>query len=828
MAPRDEERARIDSALAQVRALRPASDAPLPEFPGYALEHELHRGGQGVVYRARQLSTGRTVALKLLREEQTGTGARSRFEREVAVLATLEHPALVRIVDCGLHSGRFFYAMEYVAGRDLDEELRARPRTLVERVGLLARVAHAVAAAHQRGVLHRDLKPSNIRIDERGEPRLLDFGLARWLRADAPVTELTEAGDFVGSAPWASPEQVGGEAIDARSDVYSLGVVTYQALTGRFPYPIEGPLARIFEAIRSSPPLDARRAAAGIDRDLATILARALEKDPERRYPSALDLARDLERWLAGQPIEARRASLLYVAWKAVRRRPVTSAAGLAALLALVTALWSLASQREKLRDAVASLEARVHADELRRLGEALESGDGRRLAQELATIPASRHNWLVEHHAASLSAREELRAADAERPLALALAPDGDLALGTWQGTVRRLAPDGSERWSQPESLAEVRALAFTPDGTGLLALESRGLDLLDARDGSAQRRFEWEEGGLERLSLSGQRVLLASMSGTVLALSATLSEAPRVLRLAHANTASDQDGPARTGIVLCAVNAAVGRAATVGQGELVLWEVASGTELAREPLLSFAGLAVRALAFAADGSRLALSFPPQETRPGALWILDGRTGRRLHALENLATSADSILLHDERVWVAGAAGAVRELELASGSTRALWPGSGAPLDALLLDAEGQELYLLARSLERVRLLPLRGRPVPVPEGTKNVSTREARGRRAEASGATIRVLEPDGRTRFATALAAQEEVTALCWLEGEELLAAGTSRGRVWFLDERGDLLAEREGPGARIEALAYDPVERTLTVRDRRGAELSWSAR
>ena len=828
MGPADEERARIDSALAQVRALRSASGAPLPEVPGYALEHELHRGGQGVVYRARQLSTGRTVALKLLRDELAGAGARSRFEREVAVLAALEHPALVRIVDCGLHSGRFFYAMEYVAGRDLDEELRARPRTLVERVELLARVAHAVAAAHQRGVLHRDLKPSNIRIDERGEPRLLDFGLARWLRADAPVTELTEAGNFVGSAPWASPEQIGGEAIDARSDVYSLGVVTYQALTGRFPYPVEGPLARIFEAIRSSPPLDARRAAADIDRDLATILARALEKDPERRYPSALDLARDLERWLAGRPIEARRASPLYVAWKAVRRRPATSAAGLAAVLALVTALVSLAHQRAELRTVNANLEARVQADELRRLGEALASGDARRLARELASIPESRRNWLVEHHEARLNAREELRAAEAERPLALALAPDGDLALGTWQGTVRRLAPDGAERWSQPEALSEVRALAFTSDGAGLLALESRGLDLLDARQGTPLRRFEWEEGGLERLSLAGERVLLASMSGTVLALSTSLAEAPRVLRLAHADPAPDQDGPARTGIVLCAVNAAAGRAATVGQGELVLWEVASGTELAREPLLSFAGLAVRALAFAADGSRLALSFPPQETRPGALWILDGRTGRRLHALENLATAADPILLQDERVWLAGPHGALRELELGGGLTRAVWPGSGSTLDALLLDAQGRQLYVLARSLERVRLASWPEDPVPVPERTESPSIRDARGRRAEASGATIRVLDPDGRTRFETALAAPEEVTALCWLEGEGLLAAGTSAGRVWFLDERGVLLADWEGPGARIEALAYAATERTLTVRDRRGNQLSWSAR
>jgi predicted Ser/Thr protein kinase len=821
------ERAHIDAALAQVRALRTEA-APLPAISGYELERELHCGGQGVVFRARQCSTGRTVALKLLRDELVSSGARQRFEREVAVLAALEHPALVRILDCGLHEGRCFYVMEYVDGADLDAELHERPRVLRERVALLARVAHAVAAAHQRGVLHRDLKPSNIRIDAHGEPRLVDFGLARWLRADAPgesVRTLTEAGAFVGSAPWASPEQVAGEPIDARSDVYSLGVVAYQALTGRFPYEVTGPLARVFEAIRTTRPLDARRAASEVDRDLATILARALEKDPEQRYAGALDFARDLEHWLAGRPIEARRASWLYVAWKAVRRRPLTSAAACAAVVALLAALVSLARQRGELRAVVTELGVRLHVEELRRLGEALESGDGARLAGALSEVPAERRDWLVEHFEQRLAERAVVFAAPGERPLALTFAPDGEtLALGTWQGTVRLLARnDGRERWSNTVDLAEVRALEFTPDGTAVLTLESRALVFLRAADGALLRRLDWPEGGLERLSLGGGRVLLASQAGVVLRTTLEAGEPWQVLRLRHAVSAAADDVRGTSGIDLTAVHATAMRAATVGDGELVLWETESGTELARVALHAFSDRAARGPVFSEDGARLAVAFPPLETRAAGLWVFDSASGRRLHTLDALETTPDPFALREETAWVGGPGGAVGELDLVSGLTRRIWPGFAA-LDGVRLGPDGDELYLLARRLERV---PLEEAPRTLRLAAGDPLSVREDNRSARADGARVRAFE-DEKPLFETTLPERETITALCWLAGEDLLAAGTERGSLWFLGVRGAVLANWDGLGAPLIELTFDADSSSLAGRDGNGRELVWRSR
>lgn len=263
----------------------------------------------------------------------------------------------------------------------------------------------------------------------------------------------------------------------------------------------------------------------------------------------------------------------------------------------------------------------------------------------------------------------------------------------------------DGRELWCNTDELAEVRALEFTPDGETVLALESRALVFLRAADGALARRFDWPEGGLERLSLGGGRILLASQSGTVLRLALATDEPPRVLHLRHASSVGADDGGSRSGIDLTAVSVAGARAATVGDGELVLWETESGTERARVALLAFTGLAVRGLAFSDDGTRLAVTFPPLDTRPAGLWVFDGASGRRLHALENLETTPDPLVLRDESAWVGGPHGAVRELDLASGLVRRVWPGSGRPLDGARLAPGGDELYLLARALERVRL---------------------------------------------------------------------------------------------------------------------------
>jgi len=313
-----------------------------PVLLGYAIRREVHRGGQGVVYEALQQSTGRTVALKVLREGPfAGGNDRQRFDREVSILATLNHRHIVRIIDRGAAAGSDYLVMDYVDGRPIDRYVREHDLSLRDRLQLFADVCDAVSAAHQRGVIHRDLKPGNILIDSAGEPRVLDFGLAK-TTADGDVVHATQTGQFIGSLPWASPEQSLGQHadVDVRSDVYSLGVVLYQLLTGQFPYSTVGNLGEVLNRIRTAEPIRPRTIEREIDDDTETIVLKCLHKDPARRYQSVGELARDVRHYLANEPIEAKRDSGWYLLRKSLyRHRAATSIAAAFVLVVTVAAI---------------------------------------------------------------------------------------------------------------------------------------------------------------------------------------------------------------------------------------------------------------------------------------------------------------------------------------------------------------------------------------------------------------------------------------------------------------------------------------------------------
>ena len=347
--PASRERGLIEGALRQV-AFRPASThvppprIALDQFPGYEITKELHRGGQGVVYQALQKSTKRKVAIKVVKEGPfAGAHERLRFEREVHILGQLQHPNIVRIHDSGEVAGQFFYVMDYVSGQGLDGYMKSRPEGRLgvdETLKLFGQICSAVSAAHLKGVIHRDLKPSNIRIDQGGAPIVLDFGLAKVMGSEAgdldrsPVMTMT--GQFVGSLPWASPEQAEGapEKLDIRTDVYSLGVILYQMLTGKFPYEVVGNMRDVLDNILRAEPAKPSTIRKQVDDEVETIVMKCLSKERDRRYQSAGELWRDVERYLVGEPIEAKRDSGWYVVSKALRRykAPVSVAAGFVAL----------------------------------------------------------------------------------------------------------------------------------------------------------------------------------------------------------------------------------------------------------------------------------------------------------------------------------------------------------------------------------------------------------------------------------------------------------------------------------------------------------------
>ncbi len=315
---------------------------------GYRIVAEIGRGGQSIVYRAVQVSTRRVVAVKVLRGGPYATPvARRRFEREVEIIARLRHPGIVAVFDSGVTAdGHPFCALELVAGSRVDEYVRGHRLNAEAVVRLICDVCDAVNHAHQHGVIHRDLKPSNIIVDAEARPRVLDFGLAR-MQERGDATCITADGFVAGTLPYLSPEQAAGlhDEIDLRSDVYSLGVVLYYLLTGRHPYPVDGPPSDALRNIveRQAAPLfdiKPRRSmsvpAESLDRnrrDLQIVVQTALAKDRERRYQSAGELARDLGRWLSGEAIEARRDSSLYILRKTLRRHRGSVAIATAFLL---------------------------------------------------------------------------------------------------------------------------------------------------------------------------------------------------------------------------------------------------------------------------------------------------------------------------------------------------------------------------------------------------------------------------------------------------------------------------------------------------------------
>jgi serine/threonine protein kinase/Tfp pilus assembly protein PilF len=334
----------VNRAMARMKGGNGAIAAP-PQFIGeYRILREIGRGGMGIVYEAEQRDPQRHVAIKVLHAGlNVDVRVEKMFRREVQVLGRLKHPGIAAIYEAGRAAdGRGYFAMELVQGAALNTYARAENPPRQRRLELFRRVCDAIAYAHQRGVIHRDLKPSNIFVDSNGEPKVLDFGLAKILELDesGPVaTALTEEGRVQGTLPYMSPEQVRGDPseVDVRSDIYSLGVVLYELLSGRLPYPVERlSLPQAARTICEQPPTQLSSIDRSLRGDVATIVYKALEKDPDQRYSSAAALADDIGRLLGNQPILARPPTMTYQLRKLVARHKVP--------FALLTAIVVLAT----------------------------------------------------------------------------------------------------------------------------------------------------------------------------------------------------------------------------------------------------------------------------------------------------------------------------------------------------------------------------------------------------------------------------------------------------------------------------------------------------
>lgn len=346
-APADGTGSEPGSRTANELATAPPADAP--HLPGYHITGRLGEGGMGVVWKAIQLATNRAVALKVMSAALFGSpNARKRFEREVELAARLEHPGIAAVYDSGLEHGVYFYAMQFVPGTTLDAWVRETSPDKKALLRMMRGICLAVQHAHQRGVIHRDLKPGNILVTpdredsstatgnssatktktttQPGGPVLVDFGLARPALDEDAAMGVSVAGQVAGTPAYMSPEQAAGQTdtLDTRSDIYSLGVILYRLLTGALPHDTKGPFTQVLHRIQHDEvkkPRSASDAASKIvDKELETLLLKALAKEPDRRYASAAAMAGDIDNYLTGEPLTARPTTAWYVIQRKTRK----------------------------------------------------------------------------------------------------------------------------------------------------------------------------------------------------------------------------------------------------------------------------------------------------------------------------------------------------------------------------------------------------------------------------------------------------------------------------------------------------------------------------
>jgi WD40 repeat protein len=483
--------------------LTQASFGPLAE---YEILAEIARGGMGVVYKAKQYLGNRpprpfrVVALKRLRGEFASPADRERFRQETAAVAHLDHPNIVPIYDVGEAGGQPFFAMKFVEGGTLGHALKHHPGkySSADAARLVAVLARAVHHAHQRGILHRDLKPGNILLDTDGTPSITDFGLAKQL--DSDPRGLTQTGAIMGTPSYMSPEQAAsGRVLTTAIDVYSLGAILYELLTGRPPF--EG--SDVFETlrhVRETEPVPVRTRNRKVDRDLETICLKCLQKEPAQRYGSAEALAEDLEAWLAGRPVRARRVGTVGRTLRWVRRQPVIAALALLVMLTTVggfagtwvawrhaVAGWEEARQRaiaesaareqavaaeSSARDALAEARHNLYFASVAAADREWHDGNLDRVSAFLDPCPSGERRW--EWGYLHRLTRPGLAVLDGFRGIhqAIAFSPDRRfLAIAGSDGVRLCEASTGRTLHTLPGSPREVIALAFSRDGKRLAA---------------------------------------------------------------------------------------------------------------------------------------------------------------------------------------------------------------------------------------------------------------------------------------------------------------------------------------------------------------------
>jgi WD40 repeat protein len=638
-------------------------NAPAPGLrlvPGYEVLERLGKGGMGVVYKARHLALDRLVALKMiLQDEDAGAEERERFRREAEAVARLQHPNIVQVYEVGEVSGKPFLSLELVNRGSLDRRLDGTPLPPRDVARLVETLARAVQHAHDRGIVHRDLKPANILLahltpagresdstaaDASGGthvplaeciPKVSDFGLAKRL----DVAGRTQSVAILGTPTYMAPEQARGDSrsVGPAADVYALGVIFYEMLTGRVP--LRGAnQAETLLLVLSADPVPPRRLQPRLPRDLETVCLKCLEKDPRRRYPSALALADDLQRWLAGEPIQARPVSPRERVFKWVRRRPALAALAALLVLALLGGLagvlwqWRRAEEHyrraeEHYRRAAGLAEAERRAAYARSIPLAYaewRAGNAGAAEQVLSDCRLELRGWEWHYLRRLFRVRQLATLKGPGDVLAVGFSPDGTRVAAAGQGGVVKVW----DRRNLRESLtlsghsAKVLALAFSSDGRRLAGGSADGgVRVWDTASGTALAAWRGHAGGVTGLAFdrSGRRLASTGWRGQV---------AEGELKLWDPANGKALAGRTSRNLLAAVAFRPGGRyLATAGHdGSVIAWDPS-----VLKPVLTFEAQAARtvpwgSVAYSADGRWLAAGSPE-----GLVQMWDAASGREL-----------------------------------------------------------------------------------------------------------------------------------------------------------------------------------------------------
>jgi len=709
---------------------------PFARLGDYELISELGRGGMGVVYLARQIGLNRRVALKLLPSGSlAGKEFIQRFRREGELAASLQHPNIVRIFEAAEADGELFFSMELVDGGSLADWREGKTQRPADAAKLLRTLALAVAHAHAKGVLHRDLKPSNVLVDEDGNPKVADFGLARLLDSDGEVTMATHS---FGSPAYMAPELIRDpKAAAPASDIYSLGAILYFLLTGRSPF-VSASLDELLRQVRETEPAAPRLLNPAVPKDLQKICLKALDKNPARRYPAAPDLAEDLQRFIEGRPVLARPVGPLAKAARMARRSPWLTAATACFVIALLDGIIATARQArianeraDETARTARQLRLNLYASDIANASIALQRGDAPLASEVLArweNPPAGEDprgfEWELLRQESRPAAHKLLGRRDAT-VTSLALSPDDSrLAIADQGGKVSIRPPDGNRPYEFPEwSADEIAALPGGGwvagdrsgdirwiDASGKTIARARGRQFSLARQvtraviGESSRFHWWVRGGAAHVLdwKTGERLLeipgdwrqaVISPDGRTVALAAIGGG----LRLMDVATGTIRELPTPTPVWGLAFNHDGTSLAAGSRRAAMIWNLADESPA---PTILPHNLTVWMTAFSDDGGKFLTSSSDRRVR---VWQTDHLTAPPLTLAGHRSEVWCATFSHDGgTVFAGGKDGDVLSWEISShGSTGIIIPHDQPVAPFFLPDGR-----LVVRSQDRTRIL--------------------------------------------------------------------------------------------------------------------------